>query len=213
MAWQVVPESDRQRMITAYLSGLSAEKSAALVGRDRKTCVRALKKAGIPLRERQGRCFGERTCRFCERLFVPTSGSQTTCDGEECRRRGVIKRNADYVARHPGRKSDSQRERYQKMSSRQKWARWLRAGYGIGLDVFDALVVGQCGRCKVCLGELRDLHIDHCHKTGRVRGLLCRFCNLAAGFLRDRPEVARNIALYLGEQSREDGDSCADTAN
>ncbi len=212
MAWKLVPEFDRQRMVEAYLSGLSAEKAAALVGRDHKTCIRALKRAGIPLREFQERSFDSRNCRFCNKEFVPTAGGQRICQAPECKRRGATKRNADYVARHPGRKAEKGAGYYRLLSPREKWRRWLLAGYGIGLGYFDAMVLAQGGRC-VCGEELRSLHVDHDHKTGRVRGLLCRACNLAAGYLKDCPGRARRLAAYLEEQSSMNGDLCADTTN
>src|SRR3982751_6823411 len=54
----------------------------------------------------------------------------------------------------------------------------LRAKYGLSLEEFDALVARQGGRCAICPAEVGDkrglaLYVDHCHKTGAVRGLLC----------------------------------------
>ena len=63
----------------------------------------------------------------------------------------------------------------------------------------DYLFEAQNGRCAICNGTRRQrLSVDHCHKTGRVRGLLCRMCNgRLLTSARDNPEVLRNAANYL----------------
>lgn len=80
----------------------------------------------------------------------------------------------------------------------------LKHFYGITLAQFDEMIRSQDGRCAVCRDALdatpfskRRTHVDHCHATGRVRGILCRSCNLAAGLVRDDPEVAEGLANYL----------------
>ncbi len=44
---------------------------------------------------------------------------------------------------------------------------------------------------------MNDMHIDHDHKTGEIRGVLCGGCNVALGSARDDPELLRNLAAYL----------------
>lgn len=52
--------------------------------------------------------------------------------------------------------------------------------------------------CMICAGKARQrLAIDHCHATGRIRGLLCHRCNTAIGLLRDSPELLANAIAYL----------------
>lgn len=50
--------------------------------------------------------------------------------------------------------------------------------------------------CEVC-GSKEKLHIDHDHKTGKVRGTLCQRCNIALGLLRDNPVYIENLKIYL----------------
>lgn len=71
--------------------------------------------------------------------------------------------------------------------------------YGLGPGEYEALFAAQGGVCAIC-GQARAyrLNVDHCHKSGLVRGLLCRLCNgrlLTAA--RDKPEVLRSAADYL----------------
>lgn len=54
----------------------------------------------------------------------------------------------------------------------------------------------QDGRCAIC-GKKRKLCVDHCHDTGRIRGLLCRHCNMALGLLGDNLAGVEAAAEYL----------------
>lgn len=73
-----------------------------------------------------------------------------------------------------------------------------RSRFGISLDEVEALVAAQGGRCAICNEVPRGvLCVDHCHRNGRVRGLLCRKCNMGIGLLRDDPELLAQAAAYL----------------
>jgi adenine-specific DNA methylase len=68
--------------------------------------------------------------------------------------------------------------------------------HGVTADVYDAMLVAQGGVCAICgrAPERRRLSIDHDHKTGKVRGLLCDKCNPALGsFEEDVGRLARAI--------------------
>lgn len=52
--------------------------------------------------------------------------------------------------------------------------------------------------CQICSGTSKRMHIDHDHKTHRIRGILCSRCNVAIGMLFDNPELALKIIHYLG---------------
>jgi hypothetical protein len=76
---------------------------------------------------------------------------------------------------------------------------YLKNRYGITMEQYDAIRAEQDYRCAVCrrhedelandpsLGKNRRLEVDHCHKAGHVRGLLCNACNLALGRIGDDP--------------------------
>jgi hypothetical protein len=72
----------------------------------------------------------------------------------------------------------------------------LKAKYGITPEEFDRMADAQQGLCGIC-GEDKQLVVDHCHDTGRVRGLLCRQCNAAIGQLRDDPALLRHALEWL----------------
>ena len=74
--------------------------------------------------------------------------------------------------------------------------------YGFeGWDDFDAFWERCGGKCGICGTELdpedKDTHIDHCHRTGKVRGLLCGHHNRGLGYFNDDPELLECAALYL----------------
>ena len=75
----------------------------------------------------------------------------------------------------------------------------MRRTYGVTPSEYDAMSARQDGKCGICDGVFDRLMVDHCHKTGRVRGLLCRECNFAVGRLRDSPVNALAAAIYLLE--------------
>src|SRR5499426_1627330 len=73
-----------------------------------------------------------------------------------------------------------------------------RAGrYGLTLADYRALQSRQGNACAICRKPARVLCIDHCHVTGRVRGLLCFKCNSALGFCNDDPRLLRAALAYL----------------
>ena len=79
--------------------------------------------------------------------------------------------------------------------------RTLKRRYGISLEQYDEMLAAQGGTC-VC-GRTPEscphgvLHVDHDHKTNRVRGLLCPSCNRVLGLVQDRPDLLRALAEYL----------------
>ncbi|MET9967588.1 endonuclease VII domain-containing protein [Streptomyces sp. NPDC006356] len=72
----------------------------------------------------------------------------------------------------------------------------LRRKYGLTEAQRDEMVASQMGLCVICL-KAPAVHVDHCHKTGRVRGVLCFNCNSGLGLLRDDPDVINRAADYL----------------
>lgn len=84
--------------------------------------------------------------------------------------------------------------------------RRMKNRYGISTEDWDLMYYEQKGRCLVCgihQSELKgSLHVDHCHVTKNVRGLLCVNCNQALGSLMDNAELLRKAADYLDEHNQ-----------
>lgn len=64
-------------------------------------------------------------------------------------------------------------------------------------DLRELKAKDHCDLCKRKIEKKINKHIDHCHKTGRVRGVLCRQCNLALGWLKDDTNLIYRIITYL----------------
>ena len=84
----------------------------------------------------------------------------------------------------------------------------LQAKYGLSLKDYQSLLDKQNGLCAICKqpetsksrsGKLKSLAVDHCHITGKVRGLLCHHCNTGIGKLKDNVELLESAIKYLKE--------------
>jgi hypothetical protein len=74
--------------------------------------------------------------------------------------------------------------------------------YGISVEDYDKMLESQGGGCYICgIGPVgRALDIDHDHRTGKVRGLLCSNHNRALGLLGDDPDLLLAAHTYLVQQ-------------
>ena len=88
---------------------------------------------------------------------------------------------------NPGRRVQSQRKLLYDLSAKQ----------------FSAMITAQNGQCAICKcvpsnkPKSGGLHVDHCHSTGKVRGLLCYYCNTGLGQFKDDPDRLRRAIEYL----------------
>lgn len=77
----------------------------------------------------------------------------------------------------------------------------LKYRYGITREDYNELLITQNGKCAVCEKSVLELglplYIDHNHKTGKVRGLLCRKCNIGLGCFDDELSILLQAADYL----------------
>ena len=102
-------------------------------------------------------------------------------------------------------RSDVQRAQRRKWylngGDEQVWVSRLKIRYGLTKENYNELLEKQSGVCAICRGPqkapTRRLDVDHCHKSGVVRGLLCDHCNKAIAFLQDNPELLRKVASYV----------------
>ena len=77
----------------------------------------------------------------------------------------------------------------------------LKRYYGITLDDYLEILEAQNGRCAICGTDVPSgkgtFHVDHCHDSGQVRGLLCHSCNVGLGHFKDQESLLLKAALYL----------------
>ena len=87
---------------------------------------------------------------------------------------------------------------YERVERNSKYKRQ----YGITIDDYKSMLEKQAGKCAICFtsdpgARVKHFQVDHCHKTGAVRGLLCHKCNRAIGLLNDSVESVLRAATYL----------------
>jgi hypothetical protein len=84
----------------------------------------------------------------------------------------------------------------------------LVSKFGITSEQYEELFVEQTGACAICgttefkYSRGRKPHIDHCHETGKVRGLLCGHCNIGIGQFFDNVSLLEKAIIYLKEHGR-----------
>lgn len=117
---------------------------------------------------------------------------------EQCRRRLL----------RPGVKEmDRERTRKWRLSNkdvinRRKRESVLKILYGLTPEMVSAMVDNQAGLCAACTSPMRPgkgTSIDHCHTTGKVRGLLCTACNVQLGVY-EKALIRGDLAAYLAAQ-------------
>lgn len=88
----------------------------------------------------------------------------------------------------------------------------LKKLYGVTLEWYESVKAAQKHACAICgkpetentvrLGKPLALSVDHCHDTGKVRGLLCNNCNRAIGMLEHSIETLNSAIAYLAAYER-----------
>jgi hypothetical protein len=85
---------------------------------------------------------------------------------------------------------------------------WLKRKYNMEVTEFERIKTSQNSCCGICKTKLEDghlVHVDHDHKTGKVRGILCRWCNTGLGNFKDSLSSLKSALSYLEKYSSKDG--------
>jgi hypothetical protein len=128
-----------------------------------------------------------KTCKVCgveKNISDFYTGRKDCKDCKNAAARQWRKDNPENVERHLVRMRERTKERR----------------YGITQEQFNQMILDQNSKCKICSNDFKnskDTHIDHCHNTNKVRGLLCNNCNLALGQFNDNTDNMDNAIRYL----------------
>lgn len=103
---------------------------------------------------------------------------------------------------------DQRRWHERNVEAKQKFH--LKYTFGITAEQYAAMLSEQGGVCAICKeretftrnGKRRQLCVDHCHSTGRNRGLLCGKCNVALGYFLDSQELLQSAIAYLSRHQQ-----------
>jgi hypothetical protein len=116
------------------------------------------------------------------------------------KRRATARENMKrWRANNPEKSKEIQRRFRKKFPERHK-RYFLKKSYGMTLEQREAMLAAQGGKCAICTSPEpngRYWHIDHCHSSMKVRGLLCNNCNLMLGHSKDNVETLAAAIRYL----------------
>lgn len=154
-----------------------------------------------------------RRCNKCKRKKLPSEFSRSKNKSAWCR--SCCSKNAKKwrVANiERARAFDRDRQNRQRTPEGKEWARFYRwlTRHGLRPDDYGALFEAQGGKCAICKARPQPgkfLHIDHDHKTGLVRGLLCRGCNMGLGCFQDNTSSLYEAVDYVTKY--QDGENTA----
>src|SRR5260221_5122171 len=122
------------------------------------------------------------------------------------KRRGIAQKR--YAQTHRDERSAYNKQYQKEHPSRnpeQEWKRHLKRQYNMTVEEWDVFYAQQKGLCANpgCARELEGKgHVDHCHSTGQVRGILCQACNRALGLLYDDRARILGLAEYLMQDDK-----------
>lgn len=120
-------------------------------------------------------------------------------DEKQCRACGVVKPRGEFYAEK--RNTDGLMSHCRQcMKDGQKVGRRRRL-YGLDPQAYAEMQRRAGGKCEACRTPIDRLVIDHCHDTGKVRGLLCDRCNLVLGAVEDNPAILRAAVRYLARHT------------
>lgn len=89
---------------------------------------------------------------------------------------------------------------------RQQRDAYYRRTYGISADEYDAMLREQHGLCAICgsrPSKVAQMHVDHDHEHGHIRGLLCSTCNQGLGQFKEQPSLLLRAIVYLRQRAGE----------
>jgi hypothetical protein len=181
-----------------------------------------VKPAGEFSAERRNRDGLQGRCKACRNVLRPAvvtpPEGYVPPESKPCTKCGLTKPLADFSPNRrswDGRQSSCKacdREGYKALArrpgGREMIARWefrskLKHRYGITAEDYERILASQGGKCALCgrtpadVGGNRRFHVDHCHSSNRIRGILCSRCNIALGTFGDSLEGVLKVVEYL----------------
>lgn len=125
-----------------------------------------------------------------------------TCDRSKARLKHEPKYDRDCVACNTRFKARGSRGKHCESCISQQWRIRRFSLRGLTLESYQALLAEQQGRCAICRidkpgSRIDNWCVDHDHRTGQTRGLLCTNCNQGIGKFKDDPNNLKRAAEYL----------------
>jgi hypothetical protein len=129
------------------------------------------------------------SCEYCEEIFTPAVHNQKYCSKDCYSEMNSMRALARY---------------YEEGGKQRSRKSFIKHKYGLEWDRYIEMLDEHGNRCAIC-GRHREefdkeLVVDHDHKTGKVRGLLCYACNTGIGNLQDSVDLLKKAQEYLLEK-------------
>ena len=141
-------------------------------------------------------CAKDSLCYSCKKC----------CNDYKIKNRQRIRKQSNvYYYKNKEKEILRSRKNYKK-NIKKFYARHLKIQYGITPEQYNELILKQNNLCAICNepesskdrnGNIKKLSVDHCHKTGKVRRLLCNQCNKGLGCFKDNTELLKKAINYL----------------
>ena len=146
-----------------------------------------------------------RTCSICK---IKKNSADFSLKNNGCLSSFCKSCSREYQKNYREKNKDILKEKKKNYHSQTKdYRRWytLKVRYGITKDDYNKILHSQNGKCAICENtksghrNTDEMVVDHCHKTNKVRGLLCNRCNTLLGLIEDNPNFINNVSNYLNK--------------
>jgi hypothetical protein len=156
----------------------------------------------------------DKKCSKCkknldEAMFYKRNSGRPHSACKSCERkmaRDWYQRNPNYSRQRAKDWREQNLERvqeYRKKNREHNYLTEIKKKYGLSRENFESMYERQDGKCAICESEFVwgggkfAPHVDHCHGTGVVRGILCRSCNSAIGYFQESRKLIKKAEEYL----------------
>ena len=176
---------------------------------------------------RQAKCHPDRPlrcremCASCYRKWLRETNPEYRARSIEHGKEWARKNRERHRANNKRWRQENQEylREYRRKNRHQQRKSWIKLNYGLSWNEYEAMFDAQDGKCAICGSPNpgRGAHwfdVDHDHRSGRVRGLLCHSCNVGLGAFKDDLEIVRRAVQYMLTLSvAEEGTADADVSN
>lgn len=152
-------------------------------------------------------------CKYCEReagrnvVANRNKGHLATCGSVECLNAHNLDPQVNAKKIYRGERiCEKCHARYIAFGAKQKWCRTcvpnknsraIMRRYNISLPEYTSILMRTDGKCPICRSR-KACAVDHCHRTGKIRGILCNFCNMILSVV-ENPELLKSAQEYLAK--------------
>ena len=154
-------------------------------------------------------------CKKCNKYYPTTEYYKGRSECKHCHKKRMkeYRKEKDYNKMYYQNNKEKDKKRclenyYKNKDNPDKKLKWrenqLKVKYGMTLQDWNDLYKKQDHKCAICgTDEPKGnglFHVDHCHSTGNIRGLLCHHCNVALGSFKDSKKILKKAILYLEKE-------------